>query len=259
MIKSDGSTDAFLALGDLQYEKGESANFSAYYDAGLGRQQKFNDGRSVFDVTIPAVGNHEYLTPGAAGYFGYFREKAGDPAKGYFSRDLGKWRVVSVNTNCSQAGGCASTSPQGLWLVSELDGARKAGDSVVVIAHHPAFSDGSNYAPGVASAQMIFKMALDGGADVFLSGHDHQYQRFGPLIQDGSRHPAGLTYWVVGTGGKGNTGFNPSYSRTLSRWGQSGSLPGALRLTLRGDGSFGFQFKTTDGVIRDSGSGTSRS
>ena len=42
------------------------------------------------DRTVPVVGNHEYNTGSAQAYFDYFGAAAGDPAKGYYSTDLGR-------------------------------------------------------------------------------------------------------------------------------------------------------------------------
>jgi len=88
---------AVLALGDLQYEHGEYANFLGAYDHSWGRFK---------DLTRPAVGNHEYLDPAgpAAGYFRYFGRQAGNPAKGYYSFDIGPWHAIALNSNCGAAG-----------------------------------------------------------------------------------------------------------------------------------------------------------
>ena len=62
-------------------------------------------------ITHPAVGNHEYdtsrgrghgllATANAAGYFAYFGAAAGDPAKGYYSYDVGAWHLIALNSNC---------------------------------------------------------------------------------------------------------------------------------------------------------------
>jgi hypothetical protein len=77
--------DAVLVLGDLQYQEGTLEQFYGSYDLSWGRFK---------DITYPVIGNHEYLTPDAAGYFGYFGEAAGDPTKAYYSFDLGNWHII---------------------------------------------------------------------------------------------------------------------------------------------------------------------
>ena len=64
--------DAVLALGDLQYTAGTLSEFQGSYDPSWGRFK---------NKTYPVVGNHEYLTPGASGYFDYFGHGSG-PADG---------------------------------------------------------------------------------------------------------------------------------------------------------------------------------
>ena len=81
-----------------------SSQFTNCYDPTWGRQKA---------RTFPSVGNHEYLTKNAAGYFSYFGAAAGDPQKGYYSYDLGAWHIVVINANCSEVGGCGVNSPQG--------------------------------------------------------------------------------------------------------------------------------------------------
>src|SRR6476646_109800 len=88
LVANDPSIQHFLALGDLQYENGELANFQSAYTPSYGR---------VKAKTKPAPGNHEYHTSGASGYYGYFGAAAGDPAKGYYSFNVGTdWHVVML-------------------------------------------------------------------------------------------------------------------------------------------------------------------
>src|SRR6266496_2126310 len=70
------------ALGDNAYERGTPGEYAACYDPTWGRHRA---------RTRPAVGNHEYLTPGAQGYYAYFGAAAGDPARGYYSYEIGSW------------------------------------------------------------------------------------------------------------------------------------------------------------------------
>src|SRR4051794_17937990 len=58
-----GSYAQVLPLGDEQYENGDLAKFQSSYDPSWGR---------VRALTRPVVGNHEYETAAAAGYFDYF-------------------------------------------------------------------------------------------------------------------------------------------------------------------------------------------
>jgi len=58
----DGIPGTVFTTGDNAYFQGSSQNFSQCYDPFWGRHK----GR-----TRPTPGNHDYETPGAAGYFGY--------------------------------------------------------------------------------------------------------------------------------------------------------------------------------------------
>ena len=64
---------AVLALGDLQYENGAYAKFLDSYEPSWGRVKSF---------TRPVPGNHEYATPGAAGYYQYFGAGRGRSGEG---------------------------------------------------------------------------------------------------------------------------------------------------------------------------------
>src|SRR2546426_879209 len=77
-----------FAAGDNAYPNGATADYAGCYAPSWGRHKS---------RTRPAPGNHEYQTPGAAGYFAYFGASAGDPATGYYSFDLGAWHVIALN------------------------------------------------------------------------------------------------------------------------------------------------------------------
>ena len=114
-IVRDNRPTAVLALGDLQYERGEYQNFLNAYDHSWGQFKR---------LTRPAVGNHEYMDPAgpAAGYFRYFGRQAGSPSTGYYSFDIGPWHAVALNSNCGTAGApsCAHGSAQWSWLKRDL-------------------------------------------------------------------------------------------------------------------------------------------
>ena len=168
-----GGYDAVLPLGDVQYDSGTASEFAGSYDPSWGRLKA---------ITHPAVGNHEYGSPGAAPYFQYFGAAAGEPGKGYYSYDLGSWHLIALNSNCAQIGGCAVGSPQELWLRADL-------------AAHPVRLHARLLAPPAASPRVrtatpsrcrpIWGDLYAAGADVVLNGHDHDYERFAP--QDAQR------------------------------------------------------------------------
>src|SRR5207249_3815567 len=91
-----------------RYESGTDGEFEQCYDPTWGRFK---------DRTRPAPGNHEYKSGNADGYFKYFGAAAGDPARGYYSYDLGTWHIVVLNTNdhCQQVA-CDKGSAQEEWL-----------------------------------------------------------------------------------------------------------------------------------------------
>jgi len=179
-----------ITLGDNAYDSGTASEFNNCYKPTWGRQKA---------RTRPAAGNHDYETAGAAGYFGYFGAAAGDPKKGYYSYDLGAWHIVALNSNCDQVGGCGVGSPQETWLRQDL----KAHPTKCTLAywHHPRFSFG-NYSND-ARTQALWQALDDNGAEIVLSGHDHNYQRWTPQTPTGTRDKArGIREFVVGTGGR---------------------------------------------------------
>jgi hypothetical protein len=244
LIGSDPRTDAVLALGDQQYPTGSLADFESYYDAGMG------EGKGLKDKTYPVPGNHEYRDPagGAQGYFEYWGPRAGDPTRGYYSVTVGSWRLVAANSSCEEVGGCGPASAQGRFLREQLATAPRC---ALVFDHHPAVTDGE-YAPGTLPGGQLFSLAFDGGAELFLSGHDHVYERFPPLDGDLAADPArGVRQFVVGTGGKSRHAF----SRTNRSEFRQDTEYGALRLVLTADG-YSFAFLDTAGRVLDAGSGT---
>jgi acid phosphatase type 7 len=228
-----------FTLGDNAYSDGTPEQFAECYDPTWGRHK---------DRTWPAPGNHDYETDGAAGYFGYFGEAAGDPATGYYSYDLGAWHIIVLNSNCDDVGGCDEGSPQLDWLKEDL--AEHESECTLAYWHHARFSSGDHGEE--EDVQPLWATLADASADVVLAGHDHIYERFAPMNANGEPDEEGIRSFVVGTGGAGL--YDLEHDAANSEVVENDSH-GVLKLTLK-DGSYDWEFIPVDGDdFTDSGSG----
>src|SRR5215216_5809032 len=234
----DKTFTAVLALGDTQYEDGSLTKYQQSFDPSWGRAKS---------IIRPAVGNHEYMTAGASGYYDYFGGAAGDKTKGYYSYDVGAWHLIALNSNCSQVGGCGAGSPQEQWLKSDL----AAHPTMCTLAywHHPRFSSGEHGSN--TSYDAFWKDLYAAGAEIVLNGHDHDYERFVPQNPSGAADPNGIQQFVVGTGGKNHYAFTTTLANSVVR---NPDTYGILKLTLHAT-SYNWQFVPEAGkTFTDSGS-----
>ncbi len=180
-----------FAAGDLAYPDGSDEQFAKCYGPTWGRFK---------ERTRPAPGNHEYRSDGASGYARYFGSAAGDPKKGYYSYDLGAWHIVVLNSECDEVGGCDAASPQGRWLRQDLT--QHTTRCTLAYFHKPLFSSGARHGNNPA-VKPFWRVLYAAGADLVISGHDHDYERFSPQDPEGRTDAAhGIREFVVGTGGK---------------------------------------------------------
>jgi hypothetical protein len=228
---------AVLALGDTQYEDGSLTKYQQSFDPSWGRAKS---------IIHPAVGNHEYLTAGASGYYNYFGAAAGDKTKGYYSYDVGAWHIIALNSNCSQVGGCGVGSPQEQWLKADLAGHPNL--CTLAYWHHPRFSSGEHGSN--ASYDAFWKDLYAAGAEIVLNGHDHDYERFAPQNPSGAADLNGIQEFVVGTGGKSHYAFTSIKGNSVVR---NSDTYGILTLTLHAI-SYDWQFAPESGkTFADSG------
>jgi hypothetical protein len=235
----DGTVATF---GDNAYQRGSAADFAQCYEPSWGQFKA---------RTFPSPGNHDYDTAGASGYFDYFGTAAGAPGTGYYSYELGSWHVISLNSNCSAVvGGCAPGSPQEQWLKADL--AAHSNACTLAYWHHPRFSSGRNGDNSIVGP--FWDDLYQGGAEVVLNGHDHDYERFAPLNPSGQPEPTqGIREFVVGTGGAELRAFNRIHPTSEV---QLAGMNGVLQMTLHPD-SYDWQFVTApDGIVADAGSAT---
>jgi hypothetical protein len=232
LLGMEGAT--VMAAGDNAYEFGAypfPPDYAGCYDPTWGR---------VLNRTRPATGNHEYLTPGAAGYFAYYKERAfpsplppgtdpGLPGNGYYSYNLGDWHVVVINST-PQVYLCYPPEQDEIpqlndWTAqlptepnSPTTGRACAGDvaqqawliadltthrnyrCTVAYYHHPRFSSGRH--GNHYQMQRIWDILYAFGVDLAIVAHDHLYERFAPQDLNGNRDDRwGIRQITVGTGG----------------------------------------------------------
>jgi acid phosphatase type 7 len=229
----------FFTVGDNAYDDGTAAQFADCYDPTWGR---------VKDRTVlPAAGNHDWNTPGAAGYLGYFGATAAPRGVTWYSRDIGAWHIVVLDSSCDQAGGCTAASPQGRWLAADL--AASSARCTLAIWHHPRFSSGEHGNDDQVAP--FWNLLHEDGAELVINGHDHDYERFAPQDPSGkAERPGGIREIVVGTGGAELRSFAKTAPNSEFRLA---GTAGVLRLTLH-PANYDWEFLPVGGEVADSGS-----
>lgn len=233
--------DRVLILGDAQYPRGSYRDFIGSFRRSWGR---------FSDIWHPAPGNHEYMTPAAAGYFRFFRSAAGPSRRGYYSFNLGAWHIVSLNSNCKVVG-CRFGSKQNRWLRADLRRNRKR--CIAAFWHHPFATSGKR--GGNTAVGPLWKELRKARAELVMAGHDHHYERLTPMLETGQRSwRRGVRGFVAGTGGSSIQPVGPQIARSSYL---RGGTYGALRLRLA-SGRYSWSYVDEAGRVFDRGSARCR-
>ena len=239
--------DLLLGLGDYQYELPTADAYRDVYGPTWGRLR---------DRTVPVFGNQEYKVHDANTFLTYFGDRVADK-RGYWSRDAGDWHLVVLNSNCATVdGGCLQGSPQQVWLDADLAHTKRR--CILAAWHHPRWSSG--IAGPDERTKDLFSTLYAHGAELVLSGHEADYERFGPLDPTGHPDDAGVRQFVVGTGGQAHyepqPGDSPWRAKVVAPRSEfvDYSHHGVLELELR-PGGWLWRFHAVDGAVTDSGEG----
>jgi acid phosphatase type 7 len=228
-----GANSNVLTLGDNAYALGASIGYSACYGPTWGR---------FMNKTFAIPGNHDYENNGDGIYFKYFGAKASPDGKdtGYYRIDQSGWTVFAL----SSVTDASAASAQATWLKQQLATAKPC---VAAAWHHARFSsapDGDNN-----KMAAIWDILEQAKADIVLQSHEHHYERFAPMLSDGTV-PAtgGLRSFVVGTGGA------EIYPHARVRAGSEKQLVtyGVMRLSLE-SGKAAWRFIDTNDAVLDQG------
>lgn len=160
--------DAVLMLGDNIYPDGDvkkhgQAYFTNMYQALIRENVQF----------IVAIGNHDVVRGYQADQLRFFNL----PGYYYSVKKPGvEFFVIDSNK-------FANDQVQRQWLSQSL--AASDADWKVVIGHHPIYSSGE-HGMNRGLKMMLEPLLVKHHADLYLAGHDHDYERFKPI--EGVRH-----------------------------------------------------------------------
>ena len=202
----------------------------------------------ILRVIHPAPGNHDFDSGSGAPYFNYFGSRAGPAGRGYYSYDVGSWHVVSLNSELYFAAGTpAQARAQEGWLRQDLAASRAR--CTMAYYHRPAFSSGKH--GGIQEVRPLWRILYEGGADLVLNGHEHNYERFLPQNADGVADSVrGVEEIIVGTGGGELRGVR--YPLAANSVVEIHGHFGVLKLSLGAD-EYRFAFLDTAGRVWDTG------
>jgi predicted phosphohydrolase len=237
-----------LAPGDLAYRHADKSTLEHCFEATWGRHR---------GQMLVAVGNHDYVdgtTRAVRDYFPQAARAASDDFFAYAMQPAAGWWLVVLDSNVAGE----SMRRQQEWLEQALAGMRadpaSANECLAVMWHAPVYSSGLHRGSG-EHMRPLWALIDKYQADLVLSGHEHFYERFGPLDAAGNSPLDGQAprQFVVGTGGAHLYGFwKPPYrseARVLRY--------GVLQLSLA-PGSYEWRFIDVDGRARDAGTARCR-
>jgi predicted phosphodiesterase len=188
----DGShitMDGVLHLGDIIYPRGEGNKVDSLVHQMYAPLTQLN---------IPfyfALGNHDALTNEGKDVAAALKL----PEPTYYAARLGPHvQAFAINTNTF-----ARDKAQQDWLRNALS--RSSTPWQVVFGHHPLYSTGAHGhdADLVALRQVLEPMLKQQGVEVYLAGHDHNYERFVQVFSTSETPTHALPYLHIVSGGGG--------------------------------------------------------
>ena len=238
--------DAVFTVGDHVYPNGASPNWERCWKPSWGDSTK-----RIMRNIRPTIGNHDLDNGFGEAYYTLFGKNAGEKGKGFFSYDLGAWKIIGLNSEIvtNPAFSVEVRREQEAWLKKELEGNTKK--CTIAYFHRPRFSSGGH--AGDIRMTGLWNILYEGNVDLIISGHDHHYERFAPQTPAGLRDTVrGITQFIVGTGGADLTGIRKPVQRNSVV--RIEGHHGVLKLTL-GAEEFQHAFIDTQGRIWDRAAG----
>ena len=241
-----GKPTVVVTMGDNAYPSGPEGverDFERCFGTSWGKPR-------VLNVIRPSPGNHDYDSGSGQPYFEYFGDRAGPAGKGYYSYDVGKWHVVSLNSELLfRRGSADQAKEQEDWLRADL----KSHPTLCTLAyfHRPLFSSGVYGATD--EVRGLWDIMYNAGVDLVLNGHEHHYERFLPQTPAGVADSVrGIAEIIAGTGGGDLRRIRKELAPNSVA--QVHGHFGVLKVLL-GDDGYVHSFLDTDGGVWDSEAG----
>ena len=233
-----------LTMGDNAYPSGDQGvnnYFSRCFKPSWGNAR-------IMEAIHPSPGNHDYDSGSGMPYFDFFGPRAGPAGKGYYSFDFNGWHLISLNSELYwEAGDPDQIKAQEDWLRADLRSHR--GGCALAYFHRPYFSSGVHGTN--EPLKVVWQILYDGGVDLVLNGHEHDYERFRPQTATGAADSVnGMEQIISGTGGGTLRSFR--YPLAPNSAAQIQGRFGVLKLML-GNGEYTHAFIDTDGRVWDVG------
>ena len=133
--------------------------------ATRGLEQEFQEARQILaTASVPvlcAIGNHDHRSPPSYEYY---------LAPLYYSRSIGQWRVIILDSGASEGNGLYGEQMR--WLEQELEQANASGQQSFIAMHIPSSTDavGGNTIAGNAEFRALCARY---GVRCVLAGHHH--------------------------------------------------------------------------------------
>jgi hypothetical protein len=211
MIADRATSGASLlyVLGDVIYFNGDESEYGpqfyepyAHYQAPIVAIPGNHDGDNSDNPSVPSlsafVENFCSATPHLDPQAQATNRDTMDQPNVYWTLTDELFTIVGLYTNVPEGGVVAQD--QAGWLAEELRAA-PISRALIVVLHHPPYSCDNTHGGSAAMGQVLDHAFEAAGrtADMVVTGHVHNYQRFTRTIGD-----AEVPYIVAGTGGYHN-------------------------------------------------------
>lgn len=254
-LVQNNEIDAFLGLGDFQYDTAYCSSYVDYWTRLWGGTKP-----KLYWVSAPnhdwKPGRNEDLDnfmdgqcPGAPAKAAINEERGfienGEP----YSKDFGKWHFAFLSSahwryNPKEAQALTK------WLDDDLAAAKAAGKHLAVVHHEPYFTSDTDEHERADDHKPWIDVMWKHRVRLTLSGSQHNYERSCPVNNADQCVSDGMTAFQVSTGGISLRSFISSPPYIVKRFSNT---HGFLRMTLRDDGSFDWNFVATSGSGTDAG------